>query len=231
MTKNALVGFAVAALLVSAPAAFANPIIVNGSFEAVQIPAGSFFITNTADVPGWTHAGSTGDGFLWHTGPACCGGTNSLTAPDGLQFVSLGGGFGPTGSSAWSQIISGLTIGQKYDIGFMMAAEGEVPTQTITVGMTSGSSTASQLFTSPVAGPLFWANWGVEDYNFLATASSATLQFSVTNEEFDVGLDAVSITPIGPVPSVPEPASWELLAAGLGGLAGLGALRRWRKTA
>src|SRR6476659_4980693 len=181
MSKGTLVGFVVAAFLISMPSAFAVPSIVNGSFEAVQIPPGSSFITNPADVPGWTHTGSTGDGFLWHTGPICCGGTNSTTAPDGLQFVTLGGGFGPTGSSAWSQTISGLTIGQNYDISFMIAAEGEVSTQTLTAAITSGSSTLPQLFTSPVAGPLFWTNWGAENYNFLAAASSATLEFSVTN--------------------------------------------------
>ena len=108
----------------------------------------------------------------------------------------------------------------------MIAAEGEVSTQTLTAAITSGSSTLPQLFTSPVAGPLFWTNWGAENYNFLAAASSATLEFSVTNQAFDIGLDAVSITPSGSVPSVPEPASWALFAVGL---AALGALRLRRK--
>lgn len=128
----------------------------------------------------------------------------------------MGGGFGPFGSSAWSQTIAGLTIGQDYVISFMTAAEGETPTQQLTVGMTSGSSTAPETFTSLPTNTLFWQNWGSDQYTFLATASSATLQFSVTNQQFDVGLEAVSIAPASV--ATPEPATLTLLASALFGL-------------
>lgn len=197
--------------------------VVNGSFEDVQITSqGSY---NLADIPGWTHAGSTGDGLIWSDKfPVCCGGTNSTKTGDGHQFVTMGGGFGPTGSSAWSQVLSGLSIGKSYVVDFKMAAEGEVPTQSLTVTMTSGSSTAAQNFTSIPAGPYFWQNWGSDSYTFVADATSATLQFSVTNEVYDVGLDAVSVSAAG----VPEPAAWMLMLVGFGGMgAALRVHRKW----
>lgn len=211
-------------------AAFAAPTILNGSFEAVQlVPVGTTptFSSNPADIPGWTHSGVVGDGaLLLRAGPVCCGGTNTALAGDGNQFVLLGGGFTASGSNSWSQTITDLAIGQMYNVTFMMAAEGETATQPLTVGMTSGSSTAAQTFTSPVTNTLFWQNWGTDVYSFLATDASATLQFSVSNQQFDVGLDGVSIAAVGVTP-VPEPATFALM--GLGLAAGVGLARRKRK--
>ena len=102
-------------------------------------------------------------------------------------------------------------------ISFMMAAEGETPTQQLTaVDITGvGSLTPSETFTSPVTNTLFWQNWGSDQYTFVPTATSATLQFSVTSEAFDVGLDAVSIAP---ATAVPEPSALLLLGTGLLGV-------------
>ena len=208
--------FGGALLCIIAPhAALADPVVSNGSFEDVQITTP--YSSNPADIPGWTHSGNVGDALLWRAGPQCCGGTDTAKAGAGAQFVTMGGGYGPFGSSAWSQTIGGLTVGQTYAVSFMMAAEGEVPTQQMSVAMTSGSSMAAETFTSPVTDTLFWQNWGPEQYNFVASATSGVLQFSVTNQQYDVGLDAVSIAPA--VVAVPEPQSWALLSAGLLGLA------------
>lgn len=132
----------------------------------------------------------------------------------------MGGGFGPSGSSAWSQTVTGLTIGQSYIVSFMMAAEGEVSTQHLTVGITSGSLTPSETFTSLPTATLFWQDWGAEQYTFVPTATSATLQFSVTDEVYDVGLDGVSVAPAAAT-GVPEPGSMTLLVSGLIGLIGI----------
>lgn len=135
--------------------AFAAPTITNGSFETVQISTP--FSSNPADIPGWTHTGDAGDALLINaTFPQCCGGTNTAIAGDGNQFVIMGGGFFALGSSsAWSQTLTDLTIGQDYVISFMMAAEGETSTQQLTVSITTGSLTPAQTFTSPVTNTLF----------------------------------------------------------------------------
>jgi hypothetical protein len=210
-----------AAGLASSPAGAVN-LVTNGSFEAVQIT--SSFSSNPADIPGWTHTGDVGDALLWNaTFPVCCGGTNSAKTGDGNQFVTMGGGYGPFGSSAWSQTLTGLTIGQVYVVSFKMAAEGESPTQQLIAAITSGSLTPSETFTSPVTNTLFWQDWGSESYKFVPNATSATLQFSVLNQQWDVGLDSVSVSS-----AVPEPSTWAMMILGFAGI-GFAAYRQAKK--
>lgn len=196
-----------------APAA-ANPVITNGSFEAVQISGDTCAnlafgcSTNPADWPGWTHTGDVGDGLLWHQGFVCCGGTNSGKAADGTQWVTMGGGVGVGGTSAWSQTVNGLTVGHSYTIHFSIATEGQtVPT--VDVGV-SNSLTPSQSFSAGAGlGQFFWQVWQPEQYTFIPDATSSVLTFSVTNQAFDVGLDAVSITS-----QVPEPGTGSMMLFG-----------------
>jgi len=203
--------------------AFANPVVTNGSFEAV--PIGSpFFSSNPADIPGWTHGGTVGDALLWAVGYA--DGSGSVTAAGaGNQFVTLGGEFGVPGTADWSTTITGLTAGDSYVVSFMTATELGTSfepggPQTMTVGFLSGSSTTSQSFTSPDSSAAYWRTWVTQDYTFLATASSTVVDFSVANQTYDMGLDNVSVSPA----SVPEPSGLSLLGAVLIGLAGV--LRR-----
>ena len=209
-----VVGLAVGATFATLVATSAGAITVtNGCFEDVQIT--SSYSTVPADIPGWTHSGDVGDALIWNaTYPICCGGTGTAKTGDGNQFVTMGGGYGPFGSSAWSQDLTGFTVGQAYVVHFKMAAEGESPTQDMTVSMTSGSSTAPETFTSPPTSTLFWQNWGANSYSFVADATSATLQFSVTNQQWDVGLDSVSVNA-----AVPEPKTWAMMLVGFLGIA------------
>jgi hypothetical protein len=197
--------FSVLALCLLLPAAAsAAPVIVNGSFEAVQI--GSPFVSsNPADIPGWTHSGSVGDGLLWAIGYADSNGSVT-TAGAGNQFVTLGGGSTATGSADWSTTITGLTPGASYVLSFMTATElgtGVEPggPQTMTVSFLSGSSSSPASFTSPNSSAAYWRTWVTQHNTFLATGSSAVVDFSVTNQQFDMGLDNVSVSP------VPEPSS------------------------
>jgi hypothetical protein len=127
----------------AASIASAAPTVVNGSFEDVQITS-PFVSSNAADIPGWTHSGTVGDGLLWAIGYSDPGGSVTV-AGDGNQFVTLEGGFNVPGSASWSTIVTGLTAGDVYDVEFDIANEGGdvgAP-QTMTVGFTSGSSWVS----------------------------------------------------------------------------------------
>jgi len=213
----------------------ADPVVVNPSFEQVQI--GSNVSSNPADVPGWTHAGSGGDGLLWGVGLTDGPGTIT-TAGDGNQFVTLGGGFDAPGSASWSQTVGGFVVGNSYNLGFKMAAglsqsyypaEGD---QTITASVPAGSSTAAQTFTVPQS-PIvqFWHDWESKTYSFTATATSATIEFSVSNQQFDIGLDSVSITDAGTVAPLPSSASMGcLLLLGAALVGRCRSSRKWGKS-
>ena len=185
--------------------------ITNGSFEAVQIGS-PFDSSNPANIPGWTHTGSTGDALLWAIGYSD-GGGNVTVAGDGNQFVTLGGGFNVSGSAAWSTNITGLTAGASYLLNFDLANEGGDASrpESLTVSFSAGSATGSQVFTAPANGLNYWKMWLPEQETFVANAATATVSFSVTNQPFDMGLDAVSVAS----PGVPEPNTLFLLLAGL----------------
>ncbi len=216
MRHSANSTFISAAIFLAAPIlTLASPVITNGNFEAVQIGA-PFVTSDPTDIPGWTHGGIVGDGLLWAVGYAD-GGGSVTTAGSGNQFITMGGGYGTVGSADWSTTIIGLVAGNSYVLNFMTATElgtGEEPggPQTMTVGFLSGSSTAAESYTSPDSPAAYWRNWVTQNYTFVATNTTAVVDFSVTNQEYDMGLDNVNVVALAA--ATPEPSS--LLMAGVG---------------
>jgi hypothetical protein len=207
---------ALALILSGLGQAQAAPVVLNGSFESVQI--GPPFVSSIlSNIPDWTHTGSLGDGPLWHIGYSDGGGSVTV-AGDGNQFVTLGGGFTAIGSSSFDQVVPGFTPGNTYTLTFKMASEADFSgPQSLTVDFPTGSSTAPQTFTAATPPVNYWSDWETKTENFVATSSSVDIRFSVTNIQFDVGLDSVSVS--GPVGAVPEPASLAMLSLGLAGVA------------
>ncbi len=194
-TRIALLLFPTTVLLLLLVPAASAQVVTNGSFETVQI--GSPFLSrNAADIPGWVHSGSPGDALLWTVGYSD-GGGSVTTAGQGNQFVTMGGGSGVAGSADWSTTITGLTPGSSYVLSFMTSTETSSLPQTMTVSFTAGSSSAAQAFTPSLSSVNYWRTWITEHYVFVATASSATVDFSVTNQAQDMGLDNVSVAPAG----------------------------------
>ena len=106
-------------------------------------------------------------------------------------------------------MLTGLTVGQTYDLTFKMASEADFSgEQSLTVSFPTGSSTGSQVL-APLNGPNYWHNWVSQTMDFVATDTSATLQFSVF-QAYDVGLDSVSVVAST---ATPEPGSLVIVAA------------------
>jgi len=213
-TVTLLLILSVFTFLFTTTSAFASPVIVNGSFENPTVGPDEFHYPS---VPGWTHTGAPGDGWLWHDGPVCCGGSDPV-APDGVQFATLGGGYGVSGSAAWYQDLTGFSAGQSYTVSFMLADEFTY-VQPVTASIIGAATTVSQTFDTIGGGAAFWtaANWSTYHFTFVAPSTDARLEFSVDNQPYDIGLDAVTIAPVG----APEPSGLILLSSGLVGFAGL----------
>lgn len=210
--------YAVGALLVApAMASAAVNLVTNGSFEDDVI--GSPFLT-FAVPSGWTKGGSAGDASMWRIGYADGGGSITV-AGEGSQFVTMGGGYLGSGTTTWSQTISGLSIGDAYQLNFKVASEGPCcGTQTLHVDFL-GSSTAGQDFSATPVTSNYWRDWTEQGMTLVATASDVTLQFTYTGQ-YDMGLDDVRLV----AAPIPEPETYAMLLAGLGLLGFIGRRRR-----
>jgi hypothetical protein len=176
--------------------------------------------------------GTSSGVYLW--GPAN-GNYNGLTANSG--FNTTGGNAGgnylaldadPNNSGAISQTINGLTVGQGYVLTFAWATaeldDTNYGNTTDSVQVTLGSQTQStQTLSTASKG---FDPWRQVTMFFSATSTSETLSFlavgTPSGDPPTVLLDAVSLI------YAPEPSTWLMMLAGLGGLAGFTALRRRR---
>ncbi len=225
------------ALAATATAAYADPLpIVNGGFEDLLNPGvSSEFGTAfpSQQVTGWTTSGynfvftpGTADttgadsqfGNLQLWGPGN-GSSNGLPAssPLGGNYIAADGAFN---QAAISQVISGLVIGQTYDVVFYYAGaqqHGFNGPNTEQWQVSFGGQTQS----TPVLlnGDEGFTGWQQADFVFTADGTSDTLSFLAVGTPSGVPpfslLDGVSVAP------TPEPGSLALLATGLFGVGGV----------
>lgn len=166
----------------------------------------------TADTTGATVSGG-GNLKLW--GPND-GSTNGLTeSPTGGNFIAADGD--PSFNGPISQTVNGLTVGDSYNLTFAWAAAQQygfngATTEAWTVSL--GSNTVS---TSVVNNANHgFVSWMQASFFFKATSTSEVLSFLAAgtpagSPPFSL-LDGVSLV------AAPEPATWTVLLAALGGL-------------
>jgi hypothetical protein len=209
-------------------AAAAKEFVVNGSFEADNFNAGSGFRLGLVgnDVTGWFIPASDGT-YPW--GLQNANAFSAGPAADGNQWLVLGetGAGGPSMVDfTIQQTITGLTPGNTYTLSFDLASELDHTGAIAEVSFLSGTKAAPADFTAPAIGPTFWNPWSAFSEKFVATDTTAVLQFKDLAVESplggDVGIDKVSITG-----GIPEPASWAMMLVGFGAI-GWAARRRLR---
>lgn len=209
-------GACVAVLAVSARA----DLLINGSFEdGTLVNDGNHTMTFSAgptNMTGWTAVGRQ---VSWIE----AGNPFGLSAQDGSRFLDLtaynpGAPFGGV-----SQTID-TTAGQRYMLSFYLgsytARWGGPPVSILaSAGGTRETFTVSTTSTASTWTP----------FSMLFTATSVTTPITLTGAAgFEyIGLDNVSVAPSG-TPTTPEPASYALIAIGLG-LLGVASHRRLKQ--
>jgi len=220
-------------------AAHAAPLnlVVNGGFETTTNGAGQM-ITGYTTAPGWT---STGYNFVFAAGTADTTGATGtygnlkLWGPgtksfNGLTDSPVGGNYlaadGAYQTQAVQQTISGLVVGQKYDLTFYWAGAQQsgydglnseqwivsLGNQTIKTALVQNSSHG-------------FTGWMEEKFTYTATSTTEVLSFLAHGVPNGVPpfslLDGVSLKA-----QVPEPSTIALFFAGLAVVGGAARMRR-----
>jgi hypothetical protein len=211
-----------------ASSAQAGPLVTNGSFEQTTLGTKGSFLNN---VFGWS--GGSKLTFLDFPGTAS---TTYLavypglpaTSPNGGNFVEMDGD--PNYSSAISQTLSGLTIGNSYMVNFYQAAGQQngfkgPTTELWQVGFGNDMQKSSKY--SLKQGET--GNWGYQTMTFTAKAVTELLSFLAVGTPTGAPpisfLDGVSVVD---ATAVPEASSWAIFGAGLAALVGIVTFRQRR---
>lgn len=200
----------------------------NGGFEGYLGNKNSF---NAATPPGWTTTAGTPDVFNADTTFSNFAWSASSTGGDFLHGIGWDGRPGvPYVESALQVGLTGLVIGQQYEISFEQSISNSVFSEAggyweIIFGSESHNSAPMEL---PALGTA--ASWTWQTLIFTATSDVQTLEViahSTFGNRADLGIDSFFLgdpgtNPDNPSSAVPEPASWALMGLGLAGLSATG---------
>ena len=205
MTKTFQTALMFAALSAFAYPAAAAPIIVNGSFEDTT------GLTDNIDffdgVPiGWSFTGNIVQLL-----------TSSITdAPSGIDgdlYLEINDSGEPGPFGTLSQSVTGLTVGQEYEVAFLWGNRGSFPNDSYDFTVAMGGATFSRSGSGLV-------NLTAASIQFLASSSTEELRIIFNDPGVSTvtggGLDAFEIQAVD---AVPEPSTTALLSLSAAGFA------------
>lgn len=224
---------AATALAVSASHASAGNLLINGSFE---LPGnfsgfggrdiilqngltGQAMVDGLAAIPGWYYNGA---GYPIYEGDA-----DGIAPADGSYYISMG----HDGSSgeAFSQTVKGLTAGTTYTLTYDVAEQqGTDPTQDVQVSVLSSLGDVNLSVDNLNIGYGFKPGLSL---SFVSDGSDLTVTFTDISSAYyaNTAVDNFCLSADGSCAptarGVPEPASWAVMAIGLG-VIGAGLRRR-----
>ena len=215
-----------AALLVSASAASATNIIMDGGFETTPPLSDSCCITVPANgmVGAWT-VGLNGNVNVVNGN---YGSTAGNLAKEGFQYLDL---IGEGGAGSISQSFN-TVLDQLYTLTFSFSHNifggPSDPAPLFSADFSLGDSTVSLLSgtISHSSGITSDLDWKTYTHSFVGTGAMETLNFtntSPTSGNAGIFLDDISVS------AVPEPAAWIMMIGGFG-VAGVAMRRRRRET-
>jgi hypothetical protein len=177
-------------------------VIVNGGFEAPNIPGGTFQVH--AAIPGWTTIAGPGIEIQDHV---------AGSPFEGDQFVELDS----FGNSSMEQLAPTIAL-QPYILSFAYSPRPGVPVGSNGIAVFFNGGLVIPLAMSGVGlGDTAWTVWS---FNVIPTTGTSSIVFAATGASDSLGgyIDDVRLT------AVPEPVTLSLLAIGLCGVA----VRRFR---
>lgn len=228
---------ALAALILPTPAFADVELIKNGSFEINKVADGQKLWIGKAGLADWSFdlrldsTGKYSSNFTWVASPGTADKGDSegfgvyagfpTNSPDGGDFIFADGDTNYNG--VMSQMVSGLTVGQKYTLNFWQAAGQQAgktgPTTEMWKVMFGNDVQYSTKFVLPEGG---YADWQQQSMTFVASQTSQMLSFlaegTPTGHPPISMLDGVSLkAAVG----VPEPGTWAMMIMGFGAVAGV----------
>lgn len=175
-------------------------------------------ISNGGVPLGWSAVNGTPDTMDENNNVGVSGlggfGATPSPSPDGGTWVGIGANTGFV--ETFSQLVSGLTIGQQYNVSWFTANFGYTPSG-------YAAANAIEMFINAVsagtgATHALGTSWFAETVTFTAASTSATFAFQLaTSSKSYMSIDGIDIN--SAVVATPEPASLVLLATGLAGVA------------
>lgn len=242
LRKATVIGFSTMVLLTWAISAQAGTnLVLNGDFESTTNGNGQMgYNTNATDwttsgynfiyAPGTADTtganGENGNVQLWGPGN---GSNNGMPAssPTGGNFVAADGAYQV---SAIQQMLTGLTPGASYTVGFWWAGAQQYGFTGATTEQWQVSFGSQQQSTAVLNNSSHgFTGWQYQTFTFTANSSSDLLSFLAVGTPAGVPpfslLDGVSVE----LNQIPEPATWTVLISGLMGAAGALRLRNKSK--